>query len=123
MKSTGRSSLARVVVIGGVLIVSGCASTPGANVWNGPAATLSGRVFDTSGQPVGHCTINPGGNYTNEMQTVSAPDGSFTISLPGGLYNIEANCRDYNEAFLGSGTTPVEVTNADPLTVEITITT
>lgn len=112
MKPTGRSYLACVVAIGGALVVSGCASTAEADVRNEPAATLSGRVVDTSGQFVGHCNIIPGGNYTNEMQTVSAPDGSFTVSLPDGYYDIEANCRDYDETFQLAGDLRVAVGTA-----------
>ncbi|RFA11753.1 hypothetical protein B7R22_17935 [Subtercola boreus] len=70
---------------------------------------------------MGRCNINPGGNYTIEMQTISAPDGSFTVSLPGGRYDIEANCHDYDQTFLGRGTAPVEVTSADPVSVQITV--
>ena len=57
------------------------------------AATITGSVHDSAGAPVSGATINISGASSATTQT--AADGSFTASVPAGLYQISVTKGGY----------------------------
>ena len=86
------------------------ASAQGAN------ATISGSVHDTSGAAVSGATVSASGGSTVRTQT--AADGSFSVSVPAGIYQITVSAGGYLNASVADFTAIAGVSS--PLSVTLT---
>jgi hypothetical protein len=68
-----------------------------AEVWAQPAGTLSGTVFDLGGDKVANAPIQATNAATKAVYKVVGPkDGSYTLALPAGNYDLSVAVLGYN---------------------------
>ncbi len=84
-----------------------------------PGFEISGRVVDSSGQPVADARVStrPSGLMGRTSSDFSAADGSFTLSgLPNGSYRLKAEHENQGR---GAAASPVEISGVSVEGVEI----
>ena len=93
------STLAAVLAVGPVSVAT--ASAANATIVaqaNTTTGTLTGMVIDSStNQPVGGAIINVQGGSA-QFNTTTGNDGTFSLTLPAGVYDITANKGGFQTA-------------------------
>ncbi|MBV9408828.1 MAG: carboxypeptidase regulatory-like domain-containing protein, partial [Candidatus Eremiobacteraeota bacterium] len=98
MRTVFRAGAALAMVCLGVVGPASAATTPTV-VAQAPAtqSTLSGHITDSRGAALGGAAVTvEGGGKT--FSTTSGADGSFTVSVPAGLYTVTVNHGGFQTA-------------------------
>jgi hypothetical protein len=108
-----RTGAALAFVVIGLTGIAKAADAPPVVAQTAAASTISGKVTDSSGGPLGGATVSAtGGGHT--YRTTSATDGSFSLSVPPGVFTVTVNRGGFQTA-----QNDVAVTTGSTITLSI----